>query len=323
MKFSFRRSRQLRTRKYTHLRLRGRNTPKPFGSSLPTKNISLYEFGGFDDAAHVSQLKRFLNSIRAFIKRKEVRQPIFSLPFLLGSICAVLTVCAAVGSTVALSLFANSFRPYTSVSIPNFLSLNADTVTSSATDVFEYLIEYEENFSYPDGTVISQSPKSNVVRRLYRSRGKIKIKLTVAKQPEPYVLPDIVGTNLRDTLLTLQNQGIKVAVSHEYSSSIPYGDITYSSLSKGVRLTKGDSIALRASLGTPPIYVKVPRLTGLGESNASTLLLSRGLKLGRVKYISSELPQGTVLDQSITAGEQIREDTAVDITVSGGKYFSP
>lgn len=324
MKFKIQRSRQVPVRAHLRPKIKGHNTLRLIKRGLPARDPLADSFGRFDnDNVRTSVWQRIAVFIRNKIAVSKGKEPLLSLSYLCGALCAALAVCLLVGATVLYALFFSHGISRKSVVIPSFVSLDTDTALSAYTDIFEYNVVYERNPDYPAGAVISQSPKGGVTRRLYGLRDKISITLTVNSTPTPFVLPDLLGTSLRDSLLLMRNNGIRVRVVEEYSDRVPFGNVISVSLPEGSALYNGDTVTLHSSLGKEPVYSTVPALVGLSESEAIKLLRAEGITVDRIEYEASELPQGTVLQQSIDKGVSLKQGERISLTVSGGKYFSP
>ena len=257
------------------------------------------------------------------IKRKRIIIPPPKTPpsFFMGILCGAILILIASGTVTFLSLFSKFGGIYQSVSIPNLTSLSESDAIKALTenyDCFEYTVEYKENPNTSAGTVISQLPKPNTLRKLYGINGKINVKLTVNKKSEPLTLPDLVGQNARDVALELKNAGINVTIKGSYSDKVKLGRIISSSHESGSQIYKNDTVILTESLGKPISYVSTPSLIGMSESSAITLLRSQKLILSNVTYESSALPLGTVIAQSIESGSTVREGSKISLSVSGG-----
>ena len=130
-----------------------------------------------------------------------------------------------------------------------------------------------------------------------------------------------MGTSLRDTLILLKEANINTTVIKQYSSSVPYGKIIYSSVPEDTVMKEGDSITLRVSLGKEITYSSVPNLLGLNEYQAVNKLRANGLAVGDITYQASKNPLGTVISQSVEQGAQLPEQSKISFTISGGIYY--
>ena len=297
-----------------------------FEAPLPEiyRGVQVFEsdsdrFGTFDEDYFVGEEYEVTPKKR----RKPISPPKTPPSFLAGILCGAITVLTLSGAIAFLTLFSKLGGIYSSVNVPDLTSLSeseAISLLKNNYDCFDYSVEYKENPNVEEGYVISQLPKPSSERKLYGINGKITVKLTVSKSADAITLPSIIGQSARDVALELQNAGINVYLTEEYSDTVRIGRIISSSHPEGSTLKKNDTIYITASLGERIRYVSVPSLIGLSESAAVTLLKKRGLIADHVIYKSSDMPLGTVIEQSIKSGSSVREGGGITIFVSGGSF---
>ncbi len=324
MKFKFRKATKAHNKTQRKaLRLKGANTFRLHRERLPcpigTRELSVTKekkrgrFSLF--------FERIANFFKRAKKKRSKRPSRVSIPALIGTLCGALVVSILSGSIVVFSLFFSRGTGYTEVTIPNLVSMNVEKATEISTDIFEYTLVYEKNPDKAAGSIISQSPLPSVVRRLYGAKEKINITLTVNQEPETMTLPQVVGSQLREVELKLKSFGVSVQVIEQYSDTLPYGTVFFSSLPEGTKLSAGDKVVLKVSLGSHVRYSSVPDLSGLNEYEATALLSSKGLEVGDIKYSSSRLPIGTVISQSVAEGTSLESGSKISFTLSGGPYY--
>lgn len=254
-------------------------------------------------------------------KRKTISDPKTPPTFFFGIFFGALSILVISGGIAFFSLFSKFGGIYRSVTVPDFTSLSendAINLIKENYDCFDYSIEYKDNPHADRGTVISQIPKPSTMRKLYGINGRICIKLTVSKASEDITLPSLVGQDARKVALELKNSGINVFLTEVYSDNVKLGKIIASSHPEGAKVKKNDTVYISASLGKKINYVITPSLVGISESEAITLLKKHGLDINKVIYKSSELPSGTVVEQSIEAESSVREGSKITLTVSVG-----
>lgn len=329
MKFTFRPStakRRLKCpeEKRKSLKLKGINTLRIKKETSLVPNYRAEDFGMFGQEKKRGRVFLLSDRIQTRLKklfRAKRRPELISSATLLGALCSALLLSLISGSLVIFTLFFRHSGRYTEVTIPDLTSITAQEAIETSTDIFEYTLVYEENPNIKAGNVISQSPLPNVVRKLYGKSEKINITLTVNKEIQTMEMPRAVGTQLRDTILKLKNFGANVQIVEEYSETVPYGMIFFSSLPQGSEITPGQKIILKASIGKQPRYSQAPNLYGLSEYEATALLKSKNLSSGDIKYESSKLPIGTVISQDIAPDTILSEGSKISFTLSGGIYY--
>lgn len=111
---------------------------------------------------------------------------------------------------------------------------------------------------------------------------------------------------------------IKYEEQHEFSDSIPAGQVISYSYKSGDTIKNSDSIKVIISDG---VKRSVPKVVGLTKNKACSKLEDEGLNCS-VVYRNSTETKDKVLAQSISAGSEVSNGTTVVISVSNGKTSS-
>ena len=129
-------------------------------------------------------------------------------------------------------------------------------------------------------------------------------------------VPDIVGENVRDATLTLQNLGFEVSTYPDSTRQAPPESVTSQTPAAGASVRRGRGVALGVSTAGE---TSVPRLVGLGRSEAEAALGSAGLELSRLAFRNAPQLAGTVLAQQPVGGSTLQTtNKAVQLTLSLG-----
>ena len=261
--------------------------------------------------------------VRGFLLRNARKRrgdaPHKSLPVLSGALCGSLSVTLLVA---ILGLYWLSI-PYGEktweVTVPDLRGRNPFEALGE-NESFNLILKEEVNPNVADGLVISQSPSPGAVRRISKSEPYCNIYLTVSRSEEPYRLEELIGFSLREATLTLQNKGLTVRLSEEYSSR-ESGTVLGTIPAAGTSLSRGEEVTLRISLGQKPARAYVPELAGLSESEAVAKLQSAGLSVGQVYYQTASAPAGTVIGQDAAPHTVLKAYSEVGFTVSLGERY--
>jgi serine/threonine-protein kinase len=160
----------------------------------------------------------------------------------------------------------------------------------------------------PADTVIDQVPGAGT--KVDRDS---TVTLIVSNGPTTVKMPDVVGLPLHDARARLKRAGLRVDVTREPSGSVNKGIVIRSDPGPDRLTERGSSVTVFVSTG--PQQVTVPDLLGRDEQDAVAQL--RDLHLSpEIREKSSDKPQGTVVDQTPTAGIAVAEGTTVTIFVS-------
>ncbi|HVU61857.1 MAG TPA: PASTA domain-containing protein, partial [Mycobacteriales bacterium] len=135
--------------------------------------------------------------------------------------------------------------------------------------------------------------------------------------------PNLVGETYADAQATLIGQGLRVGgVTEEYTTKDDKGRVIRQNPPAGILLRKGQPVALVISNGIQ--YVAVPQgLVGLSLDQAKDTLTAAKLKVGRVVFKNSSLPEGQVLESDPASGGSVPAGSKVMLTVSNSKTKVP
>lgn len=163
----------------------------------------------------------------------------------------------------------------------------------------------------PEGVVINQSPRPGQMVKKGRD-----VFLTVSKGMIRVVVPNLIGKNIRQARIDLNNIGLEIGtILYRNDETFGIDTIIYQNPSPMSKVPFGKTIDILVSTGSIN-NVKVPYLEGLNLENAIKLINESELGVGSVQYIENPtyLPN-TVLHQSIAGGALVSKGTKIDLTV--------
>jgi beta-lactam-binding protein with PASTA domain/serine/threonine protein kinase len=156
----------------------------------------------------------------------------------------------------------------------------------------------------PEGIVIASDPKAGSTLRF----GTV-VDLTVSKGRRPVPVGSWVGKRADDAERVLEQRGLTVDLSQEYSDDVPEG-VVISQQPKDGTLFKGDTVNLSVSLG--PQLVKVPNVTAHGVDEATATLQAAGFDV-HVAEAPGYLGLGYVFSMDPQAGTELPKGSTVTI----------
>ncbi len=201
------------------------------------------------------------------------------------------------------------------VEVPNFAGFNYYTQIeneSKYTDVFTFEIEMIENSTLDDGTVISQDPISST-----KVNKGSTITLTIAQKNSILLDTSIIGMTEEKAKSYLNQRGIISTVISEYSETVTPGCVIKTSPEVGSTVKIGSEVALYIATDTKET-VKMPDIQGTSKEMAEELLKSKGLEVGVVTEVNSDLEKGVVVQQSVEVDADVPVGSKIDFTVSNG-----
>lgn len=167
-------------------------------------------------------------------------------------------------------------------------------------------IQREFSDTVPQGTVISQSPRAG--KKVSKNT---EVNLVVSKGEEIISVPDLLGKLLNEATVELEQLGLQVDKSREYSEDVEKDRIIRQSPQPGTEIKKGVTVSLVVSRG--PEMVKVPEVRESAEPEAIESITKAGLSPD-VQYIKGG-EKGKVVEQYPAAGTEVKKGSSVTIYV--------
>jgi beta-lactam-binding protein with PASTA domain len=137
------------------------------------------------------------------------------------------------------------------------------------------------------------------------------IDLVISKGPEPVELPDITGKKQSVATKRLEEAGLQVTATKEFSTSVAEGRIVSMSPKAATVVDSGSTVELVVSKGPPP--VEVPNLIDMRRKAAVEELQRLGLT---AKIDDGEVTRlNRVFDQTPSPGEMVPRGTTVTLRI--------
>lgn len=176
-------------------------------------------------------------------------------------------------------------------------------------------IEEEAEYSnlYDEGYIIRQSPDPGEdMEKPY------KIKVVVSKGAKIVPIPKLENVEYREAEMKLDELEILYTVTYETSSTVPEDIVIKVSPSAGTKVKAGtDMVTLTVSSGNEKKKTEVPNVVGKTRSEAEKIIEKSGFTF-TVKKVNSSKEEGTVVEQSLSAGSMAEEKANIVISVSNG-----
>ena len=136
-------------------------------------------------------------------------------------------------------------------------------------------------------------------------------------------VPDgLQGSTVASAEAAIRGKDLQPILHQEPSSTVGKGIVIRASPAAATMLTKGDSVGLWVSTGTP--QATVPPLEGLSQGDATQELTDAKLQVGQVTTgHSPTVPEGDVISASEKTGDTVDQNTSVDLLVSDGQVDLP
>ena len=132
--------------------------------------------------------------------------------------------------------------------------------------------------------------------------------------------PDLTGLDEATAQRMVSNANLTLELEYAYSEATE-GYIFDQNPKANAEVSRGSTVTAMISKGTGLLLV--PRLAGMTQADAESVLTAQGLSLGYVEIVPSEKLRGVVLSQNPEAGANAEPGAAISLTVSGGRIVVP
>ena len=231
-----------------------------------------------------------------------------AMAFLIGSI----VLCYLIFTNSTNALFSNR----EDVDLVNFVGMSKSDVEGNSDYSKKFSITYVEeyNSNYKEGYIYSQTPKPP---RTVKAGQKVTLKVSLGTLWVQ--VKDVTNMSQDQAVETLREQGLSVVQRLTVDDSVPVGTVIRTEPEAGTSLASGAQVIVYVSKQQVDINRTVPNLIGLSsQEDAVTSLRSANLRIGSVTETYSDLPAGTIVDQSPAAGSKVRMNSGVNVAISIG-----
>lgn len=135
-------------------------------------------------------------------------------------------------------------------------------------------------------------------------------------------VPNLKGSTTTSAQAALRRLDLNPLTVPQASTTVPAKTVIRAAPGAGVTVTKGDTVRLWVSTGTP--QTAVPTLVGQPEAKARQLLADADLQVGSTESANSkDVPAGRIISASRDADATVDQGTSIDLVVSDGQVQLP
>ncbi|MEF9952517.1 MAG: Stk1 family PASTA domain-containing Ser/Thr kinase [Clostridium sp.] len=199
------------------------------------------------------------------------------------------------------------------VQIPVLLGLKQEDAVKALEDMNLVVEVKKQESDKPAGQVIGVSPNEGM-----KVKEKSTVTITVSQGVETVRVPNIKRRTIDEARDELQAVGLEVGdVKREFSDSVEKDRIISQSHNPSDQVPAGTKVDIVISDGAKEVLYKVPSLKGKTLEEVKSLLASKKLVLGSVRYESDpSKPNGVVIEQSVSSGTSVKEGSVVDVVIN-------
>lgn len=222
----------------------------------------------------------------------------------------------------------NSFTTptQTEFKVPNLLGYTMEEaqLLPDVSGIFEIVeTHYEYSNEYPEGKIIDQEPEAEQIKKS-ADDSLIPINVTLSMGVRSGEMPNLIGEEVRSAKLRLKQEEdlspLKLNIVEgpsDHSDVVEKGCVYQTEPAAGESLSEGDTVMLYVSEG--PEIINAVLVPFVGQTLEYTRRKIEGMNLvGDFQGVESDKPEGTILTQSVDAGQSIPEGSTVTFTYSTG-----
>jgi serine/threonine-protein kinase len=205
----------------------------------------------------------------------------------------------------------NNFFKVSDVVVPNVVGLSLSQASKILSEHNLKMEISEERYSdKPENTIIEQQPAEGTLVKPGST-----VYVIISKGRQVVIVPNVIGRDYLEAKSILENAGLKVNFIENYNDQYQKGYVFDQNPRYGVQVEYGTTIDVYVSKGSQPAVV--PNVVNMSLDEAKVALENAGLTLGKVIYNeTSDVPENTVLQQSVPPDTQVKKGSPIDLVVS-------
>ncbi|MCD7804678.1 MAG: Stk1 family PASTA domain-containing Ser/Thr kinase [Oscillospiraceae bacterium] len=235
----------------------------------------------------------------------------FILPILAAMTVTAIIVSTLFMANVILGAFQTTASSSNDYTMPNLIGLNYYEARSLYSEI-QLVASEEYSSEYESGIIMEQEKAEGRIVKVGDA-----IKVTVSKGTRTVTIPDVVNYHYSSAYAALTGESLTVQRVEIESDDISSGYVVKTDPVAYSTVEEGTTVKVYVSIGPSTEDTTVPSLVGKTASEAQSLLEDNYL-VPKTQYVESSEEAGTVIDQSVEAGETVTRNTTVTIYVSDG-----
>lgn len=235
----------------------------------------------------------------------------YILPILSAMTVTVIIVATLFMANVIMGAFQTTASSSNDYTMPDLVGLNYYEARSLYTEI-QLAASEEYSSEYEAGIIMEQEKAEGRIVKVGDA-----IKVTVSKGTRTVTIPDVVNYHYSSAYAALTGESLTVQRVEIESDDISSGYVVKTDPVAYSTVEEGTTVKVYVSIGPSTEDTTVPSLIGKTVSEAQSLLEDNYL-VPKTQYVESSEEAGTVIDQSIEAGETVTRNTTVTIYVSDG-----
>ena len=235
------------------------------------------------------------------------------VPILSAVIIVVIVVAGVLFTTLIYGMLKNQDTGDNAESgMPNLYNMDVDEARRAYGDL-DIVIISREYSDLENGKIFDQDIKPN---NPVKKGDTVNVKVSLGSKKVQ--LPDVKEWPYEQAKNEILRLGLFVDKRSAYDDTVPEGSVISTDPAGPVELEPNSYVRVTVSLGKNKDVVAVPNFIGMEWDLAQTTAQGMKLVLAK-KEVDDPSPEGTVLNQNVRVGEEVSEETVIELTVSSGK----
>ncbi len=225
----------------------------------------------------------------------------------------VLLLLVLAGGAAAFLLTGTSDTKSQQIDVPSVIGMKQQDAETKIEDAGLRVgkVTFATDKDAAKGDVLEQGPEAGT-----QVDENAKIDLVVSSGPELTSMPRVVGKSEADARQALRDAGLtRITVTKEFSDTVAAGKVLSQTPPEGTEVAPDTDIALVISDGAES--TTVPNVQGDDFTSAQSDLQKVGFDVSK-QEADSDQPKGTVLSQSVPAGQKAKTGSTIVLTIATG-----
>ncbi len=204
------------------------------------------------------------------------------------------------------------------VEVPDVLGLTEEEALEKLKELGIGLnvVAREESAKYEEGQIMAQEIEAG---EMIEKNTGLKVTVSSGLAEKTVAVPSITGLSEEDGQKALNDAGLKVEATSEFSASVEQGMIISVNPAEGTEVAEDSTVQIVVSKGPEPVKkVQVPQVVGKSLADAKSTLENAGLAVASSEQFHDSIASGNVISQDITSGKSVDAGTTVNLVVSKG-----
>lgn len=199
---------------------------------------------------------------------------------------------------------------------PNLIGMDYEEAMLMYGDVLQIVCESEEYSDYDVGKIFTQDVMPG---EPLKKGDTVHVRVSIG--PKKVLMPDMTDWEFETAKSTIVGLGLFIDKRSAYDPEVAEGKVISTDPVGPIEVEPGSYIRVTVSLGANPDKIAVPNFSNMNWEMAQSVAEAMNIMLSK-KEVPDAALAGTVLSQNVQPGEEVSENTEIELTVSSGEAVS-